>query len=448
LHQSYGERSRYDAAAYFVDPLGFDAGDSNLYRYVNNAPTNATDPSGLQQQGTSSAGAKAPSASQQGLMMELAISEFAAGRGGKGEKLDKGGYVSVVSIGSQQAAVYYKTETISVPTYKETKLSKQQVTQQLDAIAQAQDKAMRAAALTAPFAPLSLESSRNPSIMVVQKGGSGVLFSYKGNINETIKVPYYVGFWGKTATLQSIVQFNNDNYNSSQNFWANDARAVPLWGAAMTFDDGIIASNKGDNVEGAGLMMMGTGQMMLDMVLVGSAASATAKLATAARLPGTATLSSTGGSLAGGTAQNLTKQQAIQALRQSGTAQAGAIANALESGQIGLNSLGDELFNQMIRTSVGDNALTRMGGNSIPQMYLRRADPRYLSTLVEEGTHALDMLNPARNGVGRWSWEIRGYYYARQFELASGLTPQFQTLPQMLQHIRSNYGNDIIYIIH
>src|SRR5262249_46321335 len=30
------------------DPLGFDAGDSNLYRYVNNAPTGATDPSGLQ----------------------------------------------------------------------------------------------------------------------------------------------------------------------------------------------------------------------------------------------------------------------------------------------------------------------------------------------------------------------------------------------------------------
>ena len=28
--------------------MGFDAGDSNLYRYVNNAPTNATDPSGEQ----------------------------------------------------------------------------------------------------------------------------------------------------------------------------------------------------------------------------------------------------------------------------------------------------------------------------------------------------------------------------------------------------------------
>jgi RHS repeat-associated protein len=31
------------------DPLGFDAGDSNLYRYVNNGPASATDPSGLQE---------------------------------------------------------------------------------------------------------------------------------------------------------------------------------------------------------------------------------------------------------------------------------------------------------------------------------------------------------------------------------------------------------------
>jgi RHS repeat-associated protein len=32
------------------DPLGFDAGDDNLYRYVGNDPTNVTDPSGLEDQ--------------------------------------------------------------------------------------------------------------------------------------------------------------------------------------------------------------------------------------------------------------------------------------------------------------------------------------------------------------------------------------------------------------
>ena len=29
------------------DPIGFDAGDANVYRYVGNSPTNAVDPSGL-----------------------------------------------------------------------------------------------------------------------------------------------------------------------------------------------------------------------------------------------------------------------------------------------------------------------------------------------------------------------------------------------------------------
>jgi len=30
------------------DPIGFAGGDANLYRYVGNSPTNATDPSGLE----------------------------------------------------------------------------------------------------------------------------------------------------------------------------------------------------------------------------------------------------------------------------------------------------------------------------------------------------------------------------------------------------------------
>ncbi len=45
----YNRARYYDGATgrwISQDPLGFDAGDSNLYRYLSNKPTNATDPSG------------------------------------------------------------------------------------------------------------------------------------------------------------------------------------------------------------------------------------------------------------------------------------------------------------------------------------------------------------------------------------------------------------------
>jgi hypothetical protein len=43
------ERPAADGAGLFdnYDPLGFEAGDANLYRYLGNSPTNATDPTGL-----------------------------------------------------------------------------------------------------------------------------------------------------------------------------------------------------------------------------------------------------------------------------------------------------------------------------------------------------------------------------------------------------------------
>jgi len=47
----YFYRARYydPTTGQFIgqDPIGFEAGDANLYRYVGNGPTNATDPSGL-----------------------------------------------------------------------------------------------------------------------------------------------------------------------------------------------------------------------------------------------------------------------------------------------------------------------------------------------------------------------------------------------------------------
>jgi RHS repeat-associated protein len=51
LDLQYNRARYYDANTgrwISQDPLGFDAGDNNLYRYVNNGPTSTADPSGLQ----------------------------------------------------------------------------------------------------------------------------------------------------------------------------------------------------------------------------------------------------------------------------------------------------------------------------------------------------------------------------------------------------------------
>jgi hypothetical protein len=49
-HSHPQETKLFDEFCAFLDqvdePLGFEAGDANLYRYVGNSPTNATDPTG------------------------------------------------------------------------------------------------------------------------------------------------------------------------------------------------------------------------------------------------------------------------------------------------------------------------------------------------------------------------------------------------------------------
>lgn len=52
IELQYNRARYYDAKTgrwVSQDPLGFDAGDSNLYRYVKNLPTQSTDPTGLQE---------------------------------------------------------------------------------------------------------------------------------------------------------------------------------------------------------------------------------------------------------------------------------------------------------------------------------------------------------------------------------------------------------------
>ncbi len=67
-----------------------------------------------------------------------------------------------------------------------------------------------------------------------------------------------------------------------------------------------------------------------------------------------------------------------------------------------------------------------------------------MSDIVHEGTHALDYNRCyGWNGLPRWAWEKRAYFYERQFQIAMGSRPDFATISDMLVHIWGNYKNEI-----
>jgi hypothetical protein len=61
---------------------------------------------------------------------------------------------------------------------------------------------------------------------------------------------------------------------------------------------------------------------------------------------------------------------------------------------------------------------------------------------VQEGTHALDLLDPAMANKTRWSWEVRGHYFERQFQIETGMPVTNPDLGEMVKYVRSRYSND------
>jgi len=95
-----------------TDPIGFQAGDENLYRFVSNNPTNAVDPSGLSQ-------IDPTKIETQGRSEKLADAEFDFGGGrGKVEVLTgvglKGKRSPGKSIGCNRSPAFLEVDFLAV----------------------------------------------------------------------------------------------------------------------------------------------------------------------------------------------------------------------------------------------------------------------------------------------------------------------------------------------
>ncbi len=133
-----------------------------------------------------------------------------------------------------------------------------------------------------------------------------------------------------------------------------------------------------------------------------------------------------------------TKKEIIS-LIEGKTRQSTKIANALRAEKIKLNMLDDKLFENYL--GVDKNT----SGIAIRDLiYVRHKSNHILSDIVHEGTHALDYNRCyGWNGLPRWAWEKRAYFYERQFQIAMGSRPDFATISDMLVHIWGNYKNEI-----
>jgi RHS repeat-associated protein len=132
-------------------------------------------------------------------------------------------------------------------------------------------------------------------------------------------------------------------------------------------------------------------------------------------------------------AKTLEKVDIIKDLA-SGTSQSKRIAEAMRNGDIGVNILGDELF---------ENAYRYFGGKGNPknvaafaraeQTYLRKTSTNIFRDAVHEGTHALDYLQ------GIVATEKRAYYFERSFQIFKNRLSEFDDLRDILRHIERWY---------
>ncbi|MBU5473134.1 pre-toxin TG domain-containing protein [Roseburia sp. MSJ-14] len=133
--------------------------------------------------------------------------------------------------------------------------------------------------------------------------------------------------------------------------------------------------------------------------------------------------------------QSFTREDIITSL-DGVTNKSTEIANAIRNKDIGINVLGDELFEKYLGCS-SDTVAMQVG----EQIYVRSSSVSLFSDIVHEGTHAIDYYNGIdENIIASWTGETTAYNAERLFQIESGMSVQFESEEDMMVHIWSNYS--------
>ena len=155
--------------------------------------------------------------------------------------------------------------------------------------------------------------------------------------------------------------------------------------------------------------------------------------------------------------KSLTKTEIVDNLR-GFTQQANKVADIIESGEFKFLILDEDSFKQAYLNSGGnlnDFSKYKIEAFSTGKMNFFRdtkSVDEFMSEFVHEGTHTLDYLKSKKmlqEGKSlqeieailgnNHSYEKRAYFNERAFQIATGMNKDYETIEEMLNHIKYNY---------
>lgn len=134
---------------------------------------------------------------------------------------------------------------------------------------------------------------------------------------------------------------------------------------------------------------------------------------------------------------NVSKHDIINALK-GVTDMSTLIAENIENKNIGVNILGDRLFDAVLGKT--DNPEKVNGFQMGRNVYIRRSSITGYSIFVHEGTHALDSINGiSQNQIGSHHGEYKAFVNEHDYQVKKGEKLDFKDYDEILVHIKINY---------
>lgn len=133
------------------------------------------------------------------------------------------------------------------------------------------------------------------------------------------------------------------------------------------------------------------------------------------------------------------KQDIIDALM-GVTEMSTTVAKSIAAKQIGINILGDELFDSTLDLNKVKDPKEVKGYQDGVQTYIRRSAIKGFSVFLHEGVHAYEFYNRIPQAeISSRKGERRAYWHEHEYQVKKGEHIEYRDLDEIIVHVNLNY---------